>query len=126
MQLKHLQLYLIKVNLLHQLLNDILFSVANRVLFIVSVYLRTSPDVCMKRIQKRNRSEESTVSMDLLDSLHERYEDWLLRKTKFYLPAPVVVVDGNQSLEELFQYYEKNTHSLLGMKQTPLINVPTS
>ncbi|XP_020906485.1 thymidine kinase 2, mitochondrial [Exaiptasia diaphana] len=88
------------------------------------IYLRTTPDECMKRIQKRNRSEETTVSMDLLNSLHERYEDWLLRKTKFYLPAPVVVVDGNQSLEDLFKFYESNSHSLLGMKQSPLINVP--
>ncbi|KAK3729573.1 hypothetical protein QZH41_017190, partial [Actinostola sp. cb2023] len=88
------------------------------------IYLRTSPDVCMKRIQKRNRSEESTVSIDLLNSLHERYEDWLLKKTKFYLPAPVVVVDGNQSLEELFKFYEINSSSLLGMKQSPLIHVP--
>ena len=28
---------------------------------------------------------------ELLDSLHERYEEWLIKKTKFHVPAPVVV-----------------------------------
>lgn len=28
---------------------------------------------------------------ELLDSLHERYEEWLTKKSKFHVPAPVVV-----------------------------------
>ena len=28
---------------------------------------------------------------ELLDSLHERYEEWLIKKSKFHIPAPVVV-----------------------------------
>lgn len=28
---------------------------------------------------------------ELLNSLHERYEEWLIKKTKFHVPAPVVV-----------------------------------
>ena len=28
---------------------------------------------------------------ELLDSLHERYEEWLIKKSKFHVPAPVVV-----------------------------------
>jgi hypothetical protein len=32
-------------------------------LFVLTVYLRTAPEICMERIQKRQRSEESTVSM---------------------------------------------------------------
>ncbi|XP_031563172.1 thymidine kinase 2, mitochondrial-like isoform X2 [Actinia tenebrosa] len=87
------------------------------------IYLRTSPEICFERMQKRRRSEESSVSMDLLTSLHERYEEWLLKKTKFYLPAPVVVVDGNQSLEKLSQYYENNTHSLFGVNEISKIPV---
>ncbi|XP_032219142.1 thymidine kinase 2, mitochondrial isoform X2 [Nematostella vectensis] len=81
------------------------------------IYLRTSPENCMKRVKMRSRSEESTVSMDLIQNLHERYEDWLIRKTKFHVPAPVVVVDGNQSLAELFEFYDANSQLLLGIKE---------
>ena len=28
---------------------------------------------------------------ELLNSLHERYEEWLIKKSKFHVPAPVVV-----------------------------------
>lgn len=79
------------------------------------VYLRTSPEKCMERIKKRSRNEETSVSMELLNSLHERYEDWLVKKSKFHVPAPVVVVDGNQSLKDMFHFYETNTQLLLGI-----------
>lgn len=79
------------------------------------VYLRTSPEKCMERIKKRSRNEETSVSLELLNSLHERYEDWLMKKSKFGVPAQVVVVDGNQSLEDMFQFYETNSQILLGI-----------
>lgn len=78
------------------------------------VYLRTSPEKCMERIKKRSRDEETSVSMELLNSLHDRYEEWLIKKN-FYIPAPVVVVDGNKSLDDMFQFYETNTQLLLGI-----------
>ena len=31
---------------------------------------------------------------ELLNSLHERYEDWLMKKSKFGVPAQVVVSSG--------------------------------
>ncbi|KAK2548135.1 Thymidine kinase 2 [Acropora cervicornis] len=79
------------------------------------VYLRTSPEKCMERIKKRSRNEETSVSMELLNSLHERYEDWLIKKSKFGVPAQVLVVDGNQSLEDMFQFYETNSQVILGI-----------
>lgn len=79
------------------------------------VYLRTSPEKCMERIKKRSRNEETSVTMDLLNSLHEKYEDWLIKKSKVDVPAPVVVVDGNQSLQDMFRFYESNSQVLLGI-----------
>ncbi|KAL9974619.1 hypothetical protein ACROYT_G011677 [Oculina patagonica] len=80
------------------------------------VYLRTSPEKCMERIKKRSRDEETSVSMELLNSLHDRYEEWLIKKSKFSVPAPVVVVDGNKSLQDMFQFYETNAQLLLDCK----------
>lgn len=42
------------------------------------VYLQTKPSTCMDRMKKRNRSEESEVSFDYLDSLHKKHEKWLV------------------------------------------------
>lgn len=44
------------------------------------IYLRTQSDTCVRRLKKRSRSEESSVSKDYLDALHEKHEDWLLHK----------------------------------------------
>ena len=41
------------------------------------IYLRTSPSTCYSRVQKRNRSEETTVSREYLDQLHIHHENWL-------------------------------------------------
>ncbi|KAK3729574.1 hypothetical protein QZH41_017191 [Actinostola sp. cb2023] len=79
------------------------------------VYLRTSPEKCMERIKMRHRNEETSVSMDLLNALHERHESWLIRKEHPW-PAPVLVVDGSKTLDEMYKYYDTNYDSLLGMK----------
>lgn len=41
------------------------------------IYLRAEPDTCYRRMNKRNRSEESGVSLDYLTNLHRMHEDWL-------------------------------------------------
>ncbi|XP_031563958.1 thymidine kinase 2, mitochondrial-like [Actinia tenebrosa] len=78
------------------------------------IYLRTSPEKCMERVKMRHRDEETSVSMDLLNALHERHESWLIRE-EHPLPAPVLVVDGNKTLDEMYKYYDTNCDSLLGI-----------
>ncbi|XP_022094557.1 deoxynucleoside kinase-like [Acanthaster planci] len=73
------------------------------------VYLRSTPELCDRRIRERSRKEESEIPMDYLRDLHETHEDWLIRKTKFELPAPVIVLDATKPLEEMvnqFKYLE--------------------
>ena len=41
------------------------------------VYLKCDPNVCAKRIQKRNRSEECGIPLDYLNLLHNKHEEWL-------------------------------------------------
>lgn len=85
------------------------------------VYLRTSPEECFERIKRRSRTEESEIPMSLITSIHECYEDWLIRKTKFPVPAPVLILDGNKELKDMFKIYETNTKSiLLGMGDEPI------
>ena len=42
------------------------------------VYLRSEPETCYQRLQKRARSEESSIPLSYLQSVHERHEEWLV------------------------------------------------
>jgi len=53
------------------------------------VYLRTSPETCFNRIQKRARKEENKVSLTYLKSIHEKHDIWLKDKRH-------IVLDGEK------------------------------
>ena len=69
------------------------------------IYLRTAPETCYGRLQKRGRNEESSVSLDYLTSLHERHEDWLIEKKKSLKlhpsleNTPILVLDCDEDFE---------------------------
>eukprot|EP01138_Halocafeteria_seosinensis_P016510 gb/GECG01016841.1/.p1 GENE.gb/GECG01016841.1/~~gb/GECG01016841.1/.p1 ORF type:complete len:463 (+),score=60.27 gb/GECG01016841.1/:1-1389(+) len=64
------------------------------------VYLRTSPQTCLGRLQKRARSEESSVGIEYLTQLHRRHEDWLIeRKVGKDHKLPILVVDADKEFE---------------------------
>lgn len=79
---------------------------------VVSVYLRTLPEVVYKRMQRRNRPEERTVELEYLVDLHEYHEKWLMEK-KFNISCSLLVIDVNTDLSDnqlvdLYKTYEKN------------------
>ena len=41
------------------------------------IYLRATPDICMNRLQRRQRTEEGGVTLEYLQGLHQKHEDWL-------------------------------------------------
>ena len=45
------------------------------------IYLRADPRTCLARMMGRARSEESMVSIDYLENLHQKHEDWLATGT---------------------------------------------
>ncbi|XP_011175377.1 deoxynucleoside kinase isoform X2 [Solenopsis invicta] len=71
------------------------------------VYLRTTPEIVYQRMQARARKEEDSVPLEYLRQIHEIHEDWLYRQTLFSLPAPVMIIDGDKSLEEMVPQFEK-------------------
>lgn len=66
-----------------------------------------------QRMQTRGRKEEDSVSLDYLRQIHEIHDDWLYRKTLFSLSAPVMIVDGDKSLEEMVPQFEKCKNRIL-------------
>ena len=60
------------------------------------IYIRTDPNECLRRINERNRGEESKISIEYLTNLHEKHENWLLNQKQF----PVLILDGNQNFKQ--------------------------
>ena len=41
-----------------------------------------------------------------MQSLHQSYEDWLINKTSGPLPAPVLIMDADQGIDNMIRTYE--------------------
>ena len=59
------------------------------------IYLRTTPEKALERINVRARSEENTIPLEYIQELHSLHEDWLI-SGKYPLPAPVLVIDADK------------------------------
>ncbi|XP_042884603.1 deoxynucleoside kinase-like [Penaeus japonicus] len=79
------------------------------------VYLQTDPNKLHDRIKRRARSEEQTIPLQYLEDLHELHEDWLIEK-KHPLPAPVLILDANESLCTMYKKFEEHTSEILCKK----------
>ncbi|KAG7161760.1 Thymidine kinase 2-like 1 [Homarus americanus] len=80
------------------------------------VYLRTTPEVVHSRMMKRGRSEEADVPLKYLKVVHSYYEKWLLNHLPCAPPAPVLVIDANQELEEVRKEYDLKKPVIMGEK----------
>ena len=65
-------------------------------------------------MKKRQRPEEQEVPLSYIQLVHECYESWLVNGKLQTPPAPVLVLDANLSLEDVFQAYEDNREKILG------------
>lgn len=54
------------------------------------IYLRCSPELCLERIQKRNRKGEEGISLEYIKKVHERHEAWISRQQE---ECEVLVID---------------------------------
>jgi deoxyadenosine/deoxycytidine kinase len=56
------------------------------------IYLKTSPEICMKRIEKRNRIEEKGIPIEYLVSLETLHNEWLLNNS--------IILNGNADISD--------------------------
>ncbi|CAF0761264.1 unnamed protein product [Adineta steineri] len=66
------------------------------------IYLRTQPETCLERIKTRNRPEEQSITLDYLNQLHERHEEWLSPQIRT-VKTPVLIIDANQTQEHVYK-----------------------
>ena len=86
------------------------------------IYLQTDPEVCYKRLLKRNRFEEATVSLDYLKMIDEKHEAWLIHKKieSGISELPVLVLECNKDFEGCIIEQEKHMQKISEFFGIPL------
>lgn len=69
------------------------------------IYLRTTPNVALERVKKRNRPEEKNMNINYLTLLHELHDNWLINK-QFPSPAQIIILNGDVTPEEIIEELE--------------------
>ncbi|XP_016283144.1 thymidine kinase 2, mitochondrial isoform X2 [Monodelphis domestica] len=77
------------------------------------VYLQTSPAACYERLKLRCREEEKIIPLEYLEAIHQLYEEWLIKQTLFRVPSPVLVVEADQDMQTMLEFYEQNRDQIL-------------
>merc|ERR1712198_557724 len=73
-------------------------------------YLKTDPEVALRRVKERSRGEEHLINEQYIQDLHHLHEDWLTHQ-KFPVHAPVVVVDANKDIQDMREIFSVITKS---------------
>lgn len=60
-----------------------------------SIYIRTSPQICLERIKKRGRTGESNIELTYLESCHDYHERMLNTASPSCPCLDQLVIDGN-------------------------------
>lgn len=79
------------------------------------IYLRTKPEICYERLNKRNREEEATVSIEYIRSVHDKHEGWLIEKEGvdgYMREIPVLILDCDIDFENNKAEQEKHVEAV--------------
>jgi len=81
------------------------------------LYLQTSPEICLERLKQRGRSEEMGVTLEYLQQVHQRHEEWLVQKS-VHIPrslaeTPVMIIDCSRNFTEDTEYREETFRKLV-------------
>jgi len=61
------------------------------------IYLKTSTEICFKRVEKRSRIGEEDIPIEYLENCNNYHNKWLL-----YESIPLIILDGNNDFNSKF------------------------
>ncbi|KAF2363841.1 Deoxynucleoside kinase domain [Trinorchestia longiramus] len=89
------------------------------------VYLSASASLSLERIKERGRTEEANIPLSYLTELHELHRNWLYSDD---LPAPLLVLSSDMTLEQMNKCVEERIDLLLlqqrSQTEVPLLQRP--
>ena len=80
------------------------------------IYLRTSPQIAIERIRKRDRPEESNLDVEFVTKLHDLHEQWMVQEQYGPLGAKLLTIDADRSQEEVMDQLLANMEIIKGLK----------
>jgi deoxyadenosine/deoxycytidine kinase len=60
------------------------------------IYIKTSPEKCLERINVRHREEETDIKLDYLIKCHNYHENWISQSD-----TEIITIDGHQNINEI-------------------------
>jgi deoxyadenosine/deoxycytidine kinase len=66
----------------------------------IILYIKTNPDKCLERINKRHRVEESNIDINYLNKCHSYHENWI-NDDNMVNKSKIIKIDGHKSVEEI-------------------------
>ena len=70
-------------------------------MFDIIFYLKTTPQLCKQRLSVRNRKEETTITLEYLQKLHDKYEQKLNVRFAPNIARNVVVLNGFDTVDDI-------------------------
>ena len=75
------------------------------------IYLKAEPDICFKRVKKRNRVSEQKITLTYLKEIDKWHEKFLIEKKDIannIKDIPVLILDCNQDFLENYENLQKH------------------
>ncbi len=69
----------------------------------VIIYIKTDPQICFERMQKRGRECENNVSLEYLKLIDKKYDEMISIFQKEKNHIKIFIVDGNKNTDEVYQ-----------------------
>jgi deoxyadenosine/deoxycytidine kinase len=79
------------------------------------IYLRSSPENCIKRIKKRNRTCEKNITQDYIQSLHDCHETTYMKALDNKMNIIVIDIEEKSVVDvcnEILQYLQFTNHNI--------------
>lgn len=80
------------------------------------VYLQAEPSICYERLIKRNRQEEAVVPLEYIKQLHQKHENWLIKKedvASYLINTPVLVLPCDNDFEHTTQEQQMHIEKIV-------------
>lgn len=72
----------------------------NKIKIDTILYLKTSHETAFERIKIRGRPEEKKINLSYIESLHKKYDDWLIH-AKNPWPCQIITINANQTPDQI-------------------------
>jgi deoxyadenosine/deoxycytidine kinase len=92
-QIKEKQLHPLELKVFDEIFNKLSWKPD------IIIYIKTSPEICYKRMNNRARDCEKSVPLEYLIKVDKEYDEYILNMKK---TIPIIIINGNNDKDTVF------------------------